>query len=162
MDGRRVDEIARSLAGEASRRGALKAAGLTLLAAVVPALVPDPVHAANRAKRRCLKKTGFYLAQGACHCANTCKTEVNFTCQGNDACFCAETSEGKGACVLQGATATACSSSSECAPNTICARIRNCPESGGACDETTPCPTNNACLNGHCQRTFCFNPCPTL
>jgi hypothetical protein len=162
MDGRRVDEIARSLAGEASRRGALKAAGVALLAAVAPALVPDPVLAVSRAKRRCLHKKGFYLAHGACHCAVTCKTSVGLTCQNNDACFCGETVEGTGACVLQGAVTIpgGCAASSECATNDICVRFRNCPESGGACDETTPCPTGNACLNGRCQRTFCFHPCP--
>ena len=162
MDGQGLDEIARSLAGEVSRRGALKGAAVGLMAGVIRARVAQPVLAANRAKRRCLHKKGFYVAHGECHCALTCKTTLGLTCQNNDHCFCGETVEGTGVCVLAGAVGTACSATSGCPPNTVCVRIPNCDESGGTCNDTTQCPTNNACLNGHCQRTFCFNPCPTL
>jgi hypothetical protein len=162
MDGQHIDQIARSLARGVSRRGALKGVAVALLTAVAPTRVPNPVLAADRARRRCRNKQGAYLAHGECHCALTCPTEATFTCQGNEDCFCGETVEGRGVCVIEGAVTIpgGCAASSECVGGAKCVRIRNCPESGGACSPTTACPAGNACLNGHCQRTFCFNPCP--
>src|SRR3954466_15526375 len=121
MDGQHLDEIARSLASEVSRRGALKGVAVGLLAGVIRSRVTQPVLAANQAKRRCLHKKGFYVGHGACHCALTCNTTLGLNCQNNDACFCGETVDGRGACVLQGAATFpgGCAASSECPTDAI-------------------------------------------
>jgi hypothetical protein len=55
MDAQHIGQFARSLASGVSR-GALKGVAVALLAAAGPARFSEPVHAINRARRRCRNK----------------------------------------------------------------------------------------------------------
>src|SRR3954470_22733390 len=107
MDGKSLDLFARWLVSGVSRRGAMKGFAVALLAAVAPAGISDSVEAISRAKRRCRNKKGVYLAHGECHCAQACRTDADFTCNGTATCHCGETVEGRGLCVFQGQVASA-------------------------------------------------------
>lgn len=163
MNASLVDELAKGLNGGAgSRRRALCLVGGALAATLAPTLFPQFADAGKKAKRRCRKKGGVPAPHGECRCALTCAAaDADFSCNGDITCFCGKSVEGEGFCAVQGAVVSACSATSECPTGAICVRIPDCPESGGRCDTTADCPAANVCLDGHCERTFCFLPCPT-
>jgi hypothetical protein len=143
-----------------SRKGALKIiGGVVTLAAT--SLLQGSAAAGTRARRRCRRKGGTYLSRGECRCAVACGTTDPFACRGEASCFCGETVEGSGACLAtEPLSIGACSTSIGCPMDAKCVLHRDCPESGGLCEDLTECPANNACIDGRCQRTFCYARCP--
>jgi hypothetical protein len=159
-----IDDLAKDLSAAAgSRRGALRLVGGALAATLATTFFPQFADAGKKAKRRCRKKGGVPVSQGECRCALTCATvaDADFSCNGDITCFCGKSVEGDGFCAVQGAVDSACSATSECPTGATCVRIPDCPESGGRCDTAADCPAADVCLDGHCERTFCFLPCPT-
>jgi hypothetical protein len=161
VDQTRFDSLVRTLSAGVSRKQALKIiGGVVVLAA--PLLLPGSAEAASRARRRCRQKGGAYLSQGECRCAVKCGSTDRFSCRGEASCFCGESVEGPGACLAtEPVSSLACTASSQCPTDAICVLRRDCPGTGGVCSGSGDCLATDACLNGRCQRTACFDPCPT-
>lgn len=161
MDEQRFDRVAKQL-GQwgGSRRRALQVAGAVLANA---GLQPTAFLAAavSRAKRRCRRKGGHYLAQGTCHCVPTCSGNEpdEFLCR-SDACYCYPTVEMTGFCtsITGSFTEAGCQTSAECENQT-----RRCVMVGfpsPAICTACPCDTTQACIDGFCRSTHCADPCP--
>jgi hypothetical protein len=160
MDQTRFDSLVRTLGTGVSRKEALKLIG-GVVALAAPSLLPGSAEAGRRARRRCRRKSGSYLSQGECRCAVQCGVADSFSCRGEAGCFCGETVEGPGACLAtEPVSSLPCTASSECPTDAICVLRRDCPLTGETCSGPDDCSSIDACLNGRCQRTACFDPCP--
>jgi hypothetical protein len=168
MSQHRLDALAKQLStGSGSRRRALHAVVGTLAAAALPALAPPEVEA-SRAKRKCAKKGGTWLAtaeaSSPCHCAGTCTSTTAFVfCHRTSGCACVATTEGGGFCASSSGT-NGCTTSTECTQGAKCVVIAEHPNGCGAhsCTSKADCQgfgAGFACINQTCQATECANPC---
>jgi hypothetical protein len=167
MDGERFDRITAAWAGRVGRRSALRTAAGALAALLAAAPLASPrADAANRARRRCRRKQGVFVATGECRCASRCQPlPTDFPCHGNQNCFCGEAAAGGGFCGdFANISSTGCSQEpgEACPTGFTCVVHRGCPASGGACTTKAQCPTASyGCINGRCEQTSCYTPCPT-
>ena len=160
------DDLARGLDdGTISRRRALKLAGGALLAAVVPSVFSREAEALS-ARKRCHRKGGLYLPSAdptsPCHCANKCTTKRALHCHNNLECLCIKSIDGTGFCGKSGDVQNFCSSNSDCPGTSICAIVPAFCCGNVACTTSSQCNgACDTCINGTCQNTSCFDPCPT-
>jgi hypothetical protein len=162
------DELARQLRdGPMSRRRPLIAVAGMALAAGLPALAPHEA-AASRAKKKCKKRGGTWLATAdstsPCHCAWTCSSTKEQHCH-NTSCDCVETTEEEGFCAGGSPVSNGCDSSTQCTGDAKCAILSVAYGVCGAdvsCNSTAECQSKTtmaACINGKCQITACVPPC---
>jgi hypothetical protein len=167
MHEQHFDALTKTLGNESSsRRRALQVVGAALASAGVLAHGSEEARA-GKAQRRCRNKGGVYLPEGECHCSTT-RTHVFDLppCNGDASCRCIQTAGGRGLCALVPLFSTApdciCNG---CPANQRCVVIPEFLNSGRMCETTQECVTllgnGFGCVNGRCEFTTCWEPCPT-
>ncbi len=141
-----------------TRKRAL-AVGAAMLTARAPGGFADNAAAGPNAKRKCRHRGGQFLARGTCHCVSKqpCAGDQDMFLCSHGVCQCYRNAEGEGFCGQGSAKSSGCSASAECNDGAQCVVSLDCP--GGACTTKTDCQSNEGCVNGACQISFCVSAC---
>lgn len=147
MDDDRFDHIAKTLAGSASRRVALRVLGGTALGAVLTWLGVEQASAA------CLAPGATCRTSGAC-CSGRCKKR-----KGHRRGKCTTCGTGKKFCPAVPAC-QACCANTDCPGSETCqsGTCRVCPAGTFLCATGVCCPNGQACVSGACAATCPANP----